>query len=182
VITGPDTHSIAGLLPADPPAGMRVIVAGRPDPPVPDDVLDWHPLRTRAIVQPLLPSPHARDLRRLSRQELQRLLRGNQAEQDVLGLLTAARGGLSPRDLADLTGAPLWQVEEVLRTVAGRTLQGRPSLLDPASRPEVYLLGHEELYVSATDYLGDRLPGYRERLHSWAAGWRVREWPAKTPE
>ena len=28
VTTGPDAHSIAGLLPADPPAGMRVIVAG----------------------------------------------------------------------------------------------------------------------------------------------------------
>ena len=32
VTTGPDAHSIAGLLPADPPAGMRVIVAGRPEP------------------------------------------------------------------------------------------------------------------------------------------------------
>jgi hypothetical protein len=31
-ITGPDAHSIAGLLPADPPAGMRVIVTGRPNP------------------------------------------------------------------------------------------------------------------------------------------------------
>ena len=45
VTTGPDAHSIAGLLPANPPAGMRVIVAGRPNPPIPDDVPDWHPLR-----------------------------------------------------------------------------------------------------------------------------------------
>ena len=29
VTTGPHAHSIAGLLPADPPAGMRVILAGR---------------------------------------------------------------------------------------------------------------------------------------------------------
>jgi hypothetical protein len=35
VRTGPDAHSIAALLPARPPDGMRVIVAGRPDPPVP---------------------------------------------------------------------------------------------------------------------------------------------------
>src|SRR3954454_11117856 len=35
VTTGPDAHSIAGLLPADPPSGMRVIVAGRPNPQVP---------------------------------------------------------------------------------------------------------------------------------------------------
>ena len=54
--TGPGAHSIAGLLPGDPPAGMRVIVAGRPDPPVPDDVPDWHPLRDPAIIR-LLPAP-----------------------------------------------------------------------------------------------------------------------------
>jgi hypothetical protein len=34
--TGRHRHSIAGLLPANPPAGMRVIVASRPDPPVRD--------------------------------------------------------------------------------------------------------------------------------------------------
>ncbi len=182
VTTGPDAHSIAGLLPADPPAGMRVIVAGRPNPPVPDDVPDWHPLRDPAIIRPLAASPHARDVQRLARQELQRLLRGSPAEQDVLGLLTAARGGLTARDLADLAGVPLWEVEEILHTVAGRTFQGRPSLLDPAARPEVYLLGHEELQAAATDYLSGRLAGYRERLHAWAAGWRARRWPAETPE
>ena len=32
VTTGPHAHSIAALLPADPPGGMRVIVAGRPEP------------------------------------------------------------------------------------------------------------------------------------------------------
>jgi hypothetical protein len=41
VTTGPQAHSIVGSLPAEPPAGMRVIVAGRADPPVPDDVPDW---------------------------------------------------------------------------------------------------------------------------------------------
>jgi len=35
VTTGPHAHSIGGLLPASLPAGMRVIVAGRPNPPVP---------------------------------------------------------------------------------------------------------------------------------------------------
>ena len=182
VTTGPDAHSIAGLLPADPPAGMRVIVAGRPNPPVPDDVPDWHPLRDPAIIRPLAGSPHARDVQRLGRQELQRLLRGSQAEQDVLGLLAAARGGLTARDLADLAGFSLWQVEDILHTAAGRTLQSRPSLLNPAARPEVYLLGHEELQAVATDYLSGSLAGYRDRLHSWAAGWRARKWPAQTPE
>jgi hypothetical protein len=182
VTTGPDAHSIAGLLPADPPAGMRVIVAGRANPRVPGDVPDWHPLRDPAIIRLLPASPHAGDMQRLARQELQRLLRGSPAEQDVLGLLTAARGGLTARDLAGLAGSPLWGVEEILHTVPGRTLQGRPSLLDPAARPEVYLLGHEELQAAAADYLSGRLTGYRERLHVWAAGWCARRWPAETPE
>ncbi|MEV4134176.1 hypothetical protein AB0J72_18640 [Dactylosporangium sp. NPDC049742] len=52
VTLGPDAHSIAALLPANPPAGMRIIVAGRPNPPVPDDVPDWHPLRDPGIGRP----------------------------------------------------------------------------------------------------------------------------------
>jgi hypothetical protein len=59
VTTGPGAHSIAGLMPASPPSGMRVIVAGRPNPPVPDDVPDWHPLRGPAIIRSLSDSPHA---------------------------------------------------------------------------------------------------------------------------
>jgi hypothetical protein len=37
---------------ADPPAGMRVVVAGRPDPQVPDDVQGWHPLRDAQTIWP----------------------------------------------------------------------------------------------------------------------------------
>src|ERR1035441_8614961 len=181
VTTGPQAHSIAGLLPARPLDEMRVIVAGRPNPPIPDDVPDWHPLRDPAIIRPLSDSPYARDVQRLARQELQRLLHGSQAEQDVLGLLTAARGGLTARDLADLAGAPLWVIEDILHTIAGRTLQGRPSLLN-VKGAEVYLLGHEELQAAATDYLGVCLSGYRDRLHAWAGLYRTRRWPAETPE
>ena len=182
VTTGPAAHSIAGLIPADPPAGMRVIVAGRPNPPVPDDVPDWHPLRDPAIIRPLADSPHARDVRRLSRQELQRLLQGSRAERDVLGLLAAARGGLSAWDIAELARVDRWEVADILHTVAGRTLQSRPSILAPEDRPAVYLLGHEELHEAAMDYLGDRLPLYRKRLHNWAARYRSRGWPSQTPE
>ena len=169
VTTGPDAHSIAGLLPGDPPAGMRVIVAGRPDPPVPDDVPDWHPLRDPAIIRPLAPSPHARDVQRLGRQELQACCAAAAAEQDVLGLLTAARGGLTARDLAD------WPTSRC-GTGGHPAHRGRADAPEPPqpprawSRPEVYLLGHEELQAAAADYLGDRLAGYRERLHSWADG------------
>ena len=179
VTTGADAHSIAGLLPASPPAGMRVIVAGRPNPPVPEDVPDWHPLRDPTIVRPLPASPHARDRQRLARQELQRLLHGSPAEQDLLGQLAAARGGLSAWDLAKLAGVPRWEATDILYTLAGRTFSSRPSRLN---RRDVYLLQHEELQAAAVDYLGDRIAGYRERLHSWAIDYRARGWPAETPE
>ena len=135
-----------------------------------------------AIIRPLPASPHAQKVQRLARQELQRLLRGRTAEQDLLGLLTAALGGLSGTDLAELADVPLWEAEHVLRTVARRTFENRPSLDSPRKRPDVYLLGHEELQVAAIDYLGGRLTRYRDRLHAWAAGYRARGWPAETPE
>ncbi len=47
VTTGADAHSIAALLPARPAAGLRVVVAGRPSPPIPADVPDGHPLSAR---------------------------------------------------------------------------------------------------------------------------------------
>jgi tetratricopeptide (TPR) repeat protein len=183
VTTGQGAHSIAGLLPADPPFGMRVIVAGRPNPPIPDDVPDWHPLRDRNIIRSLAASPYAGDLKRLSRQELRRQLVGSRAEQDVLGLLASARGGLSVADLAELAGIPLWEVEEVLHSAAGRTFTRRASRWAPGCGPETYLLGHEELQIAAEVYLGgDGLAAFRERLHAWAEAWRARGWPAGTPE
>jgi hypothetical protein len=57
--SGPDAHSIAGLLPAEPPAGMRVVVAGRPNPPIPADVPRHHPLRDETIVRALRASERA---------------------------------------------------------------------------------------------------------------------------
>lgn len=185
VTTGPAAHSIAGLLPGDPPAGMRIIVAGRPNPPIPDDVPDWHPLRDPGIVRLLGQSPHAQNLERLGQRELKRLLTATPVEQDLLGLLTASRGGLSGKDLRDLTGAPLMRVEHVLHTVAGRAFEGRvPSLGGDGKM--VYLLGHEELYNAARHYLDDRLAEYRDRLHHWADGYRAPgdgrpPWPAHTP-
>jgi tetratricopeptide (TPR) repeat protein len=183
VTTGPDAHSIAGLLPADPPHGMRVIVAGRPNPPIPDDVPDWHQLRARAIIRSLAASPYAHDVKRLSNQELKRLLSGSPTEQDVLGLLTAARGGLSAHDLEDLTEVPRWEIEQILHTATGRTFARRAGRWILGSSPATYLLGHEELQSAATDYLGEnRLAEYRNRLHAWAAIWRTRQWPIGSPE
>jgi hypothetical protein len=148
---------------------MKVIVAGRPNPPIPDDVPDWHPLRDPSIVRPLAESPQARDLQRLGQSELKRLVLGAPVEQDLLGLLTAARGGLSGEDLRELTGAGLAEIEDVLHTVAGRTFARRGQHWAGEGRPLVYLLAHEELDAAARRYLGEtRLIGYRSRLHAWA--------------
>ena len=173
------SHSIAALLPADPPAEMRVVLAGRPDPPIPDDVPGWHPLRPPGIVRLLDPSDYAQDIKTLAQRELRILLRGTRAQQDLLGLLTAARGGLSGPDLAALTGEPPWEIEDVLHGVAGRTFTRRVSTWQPGDGPEVYLLGHEELQATATAYLGgQRLAGYQDRLHAWAEEYRDRGGPA----
>ncbi|HEX7460915.1 MAG TPA: hypothetical protein VF317_01920, partial [Dermatophilaceae bacterium] len=183
VTIGPDAHSIAALLPARPAAGMRIIVAGRPNPPVPADMPDEHPLRDPVIVRNLDTSPHAQMVKSDAERELKRLLYGTPAEQDLLGLLAAARGGLSGPDLEELTGAPLWEIEDVLHTVSGRTFTRRVSTWQPETGPEVYLLGHEELQVAATRYLGDqRLAGYRDRLHAWGDSYRAKGWPPWTPE
>jgi hypothetical protein len=113
---------------------------------------------------------------------LRHLLRGSEVEQDVLALLTAARSGLTAEDLTELTAAPLWDIEDVLHTTAGRTFTSRPSWSGCDDRPDIYLLGHEELQVQAQAYFTGRLPAIRDRLHVWAAGYRDRGWPAGTPD
>ncbi|WP_433268290.1 hypothetical protein ACQPZF_03865 [Actinosynnema sp. CS-041913] len=181
VTTSPDAHSIAALLPVPPP-GLKVIVTGRPDPPIPDDVPDGHPLRDPAIIRPLAPSPQAQAKRVDMERDLKGLLHGTPTEQDLLGLLTAAGGGLTATDLADLTGESPWSIDDHLKTVTGRSFTRRDSHYRPRAAPDVYLLGHEELHVTAVAMLGPRLSGYRDRLHEWARTYRARDWPADTPE
>lgn len=183
VTVGPAAHSIASLLPAQPPAGMRIIVAGRPNPPLPADVPDHHPLRDPAIVRRLEPSARAQAVRLDMERELKTLLGGTPAEQDLLGLVTASGGGLTAPDLAALTGWTVWDVEDQLSTVTGRSFNRRGSRYRPGIAPDVYLLGHEDLQVTARTILGPaRLDGYRQRLHTWAEHYRDQRWPGDTPE
>ncbi|WP_189298111.1 ATP-binding protein [Streptomyces albospinus] len=181
VTTAVDTHSIAAVLPINPPTGMRVVVAGRPNPPIPSDVPDSHPLRWPGIVRPLLVSPHAEVVRQDAERELKRLLRGSVIERDLLGLLVAAGGGLSQADLAQLTGVSAWEIEDHLRSVSARTFTSRSGRFEP--RVTVYVLGHEEIHQQAMRFLGeDRLFEYRERIHEWADLYRSAKWPSGTPE
>jgi tetratricopeptide (TPR) repeat protein len=183
VTTGPDAYSIAALLPARSSAGLRVIVAGRPDPPVPADVPDDHPLRDPAIVRRLGGSHWAAVVRADMQRELKRLLHGSPAEQDLLGLVTAAGGGLSAADLSELTGLPVYDIKENLRAVAGRTFTARATQWQPQAGTLVYVLGHEELQAASSESLGQaRVEQYQQRLHAWAEDFRRRGWPGGTPE
>src|SRR5215831_10341000 len=182
-VTGaPEAHSIAALLPAVPPAGVRVIVTGRPDPPVPADVPQWHPLRDKQIVRLLSVSPQAQMVRDDAERELGHLLHGGGLGRTLLGLVTAAGGGLSGDDLAELSGGSPWMVERVLRAVSGRTFRSRDNSWQ-TSRAPVFVLAHEELQQVATKSLSpDELSGFRDQLHRWADKYRQRGWPAGTPE
>ncbi len=182
VTAGPDCHSIAALLPRTPPHDMRIIVAGRPHPPVPDDVPGDHPLHTTQINHWLRPSLHAQAARRDAEQDLLRLRDGGGLGWDLVGLTVAAGGGLSASDIAELTGSRPRLVERELSAVSGRSFRRRSAHWTPGG-PEVYLLAHEEIQRSAADLITDaELAACRTRLHEWAQTYRSAGWPATTPE
>lgn len=173
--------SIAAALPVRPSAGMRILVSGRPNPRLPGDVPADHPLRDPAVLRRLDVSPHAKVAEDRMLLELDRLLHGDAPERDLLGLLTAARGGLTAADLAELTGQSAGQVRRRLRGVAARTFDTRSGHWRHES--EVYLLGHEDLHAIAVEDLGERqLSAYRQCLHDWAEHHRGLGWPPQTPE
>ncbi|MEV0561012.1 trypsin-like peptidase domain-containing protein [Dactylosporangium sp. NPDC050588] len=179
---GPDGHSIAALLPARPVAGLRVVVTGRPHPPLPPDVPPRHALRDPAIVVTLTQSPHAAGIRERAQGELKRLLTADGPDRDLLALVAAAGGGLSAGDLAELTDLEEWQVRDRLGAVPGRTFAVRQGTWHAETATETYVLGHEELQLDAIALLGPRaIDGYRQRLTAWADGYHHRDWPADTP-
>ncbi|MFI8105431.1 NACHT domain-containing protein [Streptomyces sp. NPDC086023] len=191
---GPGRESIAALLPKNPPAGMRVIVSGRPNPTVPEDVLADHPLRDRAVMRPLSPSPAARIVRDTATKELNTLLEDRGLGSALLGLLTVARGALSGSDLATLAGAATgtrirpYEVDRQLRSVVGRSMAPDDSYrltfgTDGDPGRQMYVLAHDELRVAATQALGDEeLAEYRACLRAWADGYRSKGWPTETPD
>ena len=174
----PGGHSVAGWLPARLPGlPARILVASRLNPRLPDDVDPAHPLAafTPDKQYTLSDSPHAARLRDLADQEITQLLRraGDDLAHDVLGLLTAARGGpLAIADLAQLTASRPWKVRRVLDGEAARTLQQ----VGPADMPR-YTFAHQTLLDLCRYHdVGD--PDHFRRIDEWAATWRDRGWPA----
>lgn len=168
--TGRERHrpSIASLLPPDAPPELRVLVTSRPGF-LPDDLDGEHPLRS-CPVRRLTASPHAKDIERRARADLDRALNGAPLERDVLGLLAASGGGLAPPDLATLTAVTTSEVDAVLSGAAGRCVTRRP-----------LAFSHNALAETVRDRVGPALARYRDRLHAWAAEHRERGWPDDTP-
>ncbi|MEU4985507.1 hypothetical protein [Streptomyces sp. NPDC021969] len=179
-------YSIAGLLPATPPDGLRVIVAGRPNPPVPGDVPNGHPLRVSHINHDLAESPAARAIREDAERNLNDMIVAGDLSLDLVGLTSAAGGGLSAADYALLVGdrTPR-QIEAVLSGATGRSFQLRPAQwpLSDGRRPSLYSFAHQELVVSARHLLRPSvLRDYRARVHDAVDAYRETKWPQDTPE
>jgi hypothetical protein len=173
----PGGHSVAAWLPGRLPGlPARVLVASRLYPGLPGDVDPAHPLAAMTPDQlyTLPDSPHAARLRELAEQEITQLLRraSDDLALDVLGLLTAARGGpLAAADLATLTGTRPWKVHGALDGEAARTLQQVGSAEAPR-----YTFAHDTLLTRCQEQgVGD--PGHARRIDEWAATWRDRGWP-----
>jgi hypothetical protein len=94
-----DGHSIAAVLPDAPVGQLRVVVAGHPNPPIPRDVPDNHPLRREAIVRPLATSESAAAKRRHMERELDVLLESSGLEHDLLGRMTCGVAIKRPFDI-----------------------------------------------------------------------------------
>jgi hypothetical protein len=180
VTPGPDSHSIAALLPRHLPENLKVIVTGRPNPELPFDVPDDHPLRKPEVARQLEPSPEAQIVRAAMERELRHLLQGTSQERNLLGILAAAGGGLTGADLAMLIGLDPLDIDKLLKTVTGRTFVASSGPWRAGER--YYTLGHEELQQEAVRVIGPtRLLAYRERIHAWADRFRNAGWPGDTP-
>ena len=178
----PESPSVTGLLPRLVGVHAHVLVTSRPRPDLPADVPDGHPLKITAV--PLNPFEGAQQLADLAKQEIYNLTHGDNTDLavDVLGLLTAAAGPLSVRDLAALrseapTAADTRQVRRLVDERAARSLERVGS-----AGTERYEFAHASLLEYAHT-VPDLCDGeYRQRIHHWASRWRDASWPVPVGE
>jgi tetratricopeptide (TPR) repeat protein len=169
----PDSYSIAGILPRQPPSQLKIVVSSRSDPPLPQDVPEDHPLRGSCRTWDLQQSAHADIVRADAERDLKRMVTTGGVERDILGFVAAAGSGLSIRDLTELINEDEWLVTDHLSSFTGRTFRRVDA---------TYALAHEEMQPTAARLLGTRLRDYQQRLHEWAEHYHQLSWPAGTPD
>jgi hypothetical protein len=173
--------SVASLLPTLVDGRAHVLVTSRPHPDLPVDVPDGHPLQQPTIRADLKAFKGAEKQADSARREIYSLTHSADSDTavDMLGLLTAAAGPLSVRDLAflanDLAPPSPAQSRRVRRLVTEQAARS----LEPIGPPEQprYQFAHFSLleYAQTTEELSDS--EYRNRIHQWAERWRDRGWP-----
>ncbi|MFK8846522.1 hypothetical protein [Streptomyces sp. Ac-502] len=161
--------SIAALLPASPPPGMRVIVSLRRGGCFPDDFPTRHPLRLQKCRRSLAPVRGVVQVRR-TLPDVTTL--GN----TVANLLATAGGGLRTTDLAELAGSSVERIDRLVQGQAGRSVV----LDDPVFR--TYALAGPELVRSVRESLGGHgIAQHTRTLLAWSQRWRTADWPEETP-
>ncbi|MFF0532826.1 hypothetical protein ACFYT3_31185 [Nocardia amikacinitolerans] len=171
---------IVGLLPVLPDENLRVVVASRVGPRLP--IPHGHPLAAARRYQ-LVASEFAAGIRDRAVAELDALLDGPERNRELLALITAANG-LSVSELETLTGTAPFEIDRMLRGVAGRSFRTSTTSIAANEEPDpVYALAHETLQRTAEARLGARqLTTALGRLHVWAEQYRDEGWPTHTPD
>ncbi|MFF1819725.1 hypothetical protein ACFVWG_20665 [Kribbella sp. NPDC058245] len=202
----PVKGSILALLPTELPPGTRVLLASRPNPPLPSDIEQGSPLHdltTEGPLHELAESPHAHAA--FDRSDVLDFMKFPVGEA-VAAFMLAAGSPLTIGDLAEavrecLPGATEAEVREIIETSHGRLLTPLP--VDP-SRHDLkgYTLAHDrigqhvltvleptlaELGLDRDDALAwskhsDRiLAPWIEKISQWAMKNQQTGWPQTTP-
>ncbi|MEU7184557.1 hypothetical protein [Streptomyces sp. NPDC045369] len=161
--------SIAALLPASPPPGMRVIVSLRRGGRFPDDLPARHPLRLQKYRRSLAPVGGGAQVRRTPPDD-------STLGRSVGELLATAGGGLRTTDLAELAGFPADLIDRMVQGPAGRSVV----LDDPVF--QTYALAGPDLVQTVRESLGEQgVTRHTRMLLAWSHGWRAAGWPIDTP-
>ena len=173
--------SVASLLPVGAGGRTHVLVASRPYPELPGDVDLDHPLRTARHV--LAESGAAKALAARAWEELRFLLGSAHHEDDailalareVVAVLSAARGPLAARDLAELTDGDRFDLDQVLDDYVARILQ---PIADNGNRR--YGFAHDTLAEASERFFEQHGSSEqdRQKIDAWANHYASLGWPA----